>query len=283
MSKSCRKIRIGQINYTNVWPIFHHFPKHKFSHKVEWISQVPAKLNSAMQRGDVDMGPISSFAFGQANDRYILLPDLSVSAFGQVNSILLFHKQPLEQLRNATIALPTTSATSVHLLKIILQQFYDASPDYFYAAPNLDKMLQHADAALLIGDDAIKTKWRTSNLRVTDLGELWRHWTGCWMTFAVWAIRKETAQGQPKAVQKILAAFLETKRQGLNHLHEIVQEAIRVVGGTETYWHHYFTTLNYDFGAEQQAGLKLYYRYARQFGYIKKPVAMELLSKQNVN
>src|SRR5690606_8234304 len=81
--KTSEKIRIGKINFTNVWPIYHHFPKEAFADDIEWIEQVPAELNRAMRRGEVDMGAISSFAYGQAENRYMLLPDLSVSAYGK--------------------------------------------------------------------------------------------------------------------------------------------------------------------------------------------------------
>lgn len=275
-------IRIGEINFTNVWPIYFHFPKHQFANEVKFFTQVPAELNRAMRKGEIDMGAISSFAFGQAGNSYVLLPDLSVSAFGAVKSILLFHKKPLEQLKTAKIALPTTSATSVHLLKVILEKFYDAEPSYFYSAPILDKMLKNADAALLIGDHAIQAAWKNSELYVTDLGELWKQWTGCWMTFAVWAIRKETVRQHPVLVQRILNAFLISKEKGMNNLQLIVDKAVNELGGNRQYWYNYLSNLNFDFGPEQQEGLSLFFQFAKELGYIKKPVELQVLPNQEV-
>ena len=100
--------------------------------------------------------------------------------------------------------LPTTSATSVNLLKIILEKFYNGKPTYEYAKPNLEHMMEHADGALLIGDDAIKESWRNKTYMITDLGQEWAKWTGQWMSFAVWAIRKETAQKYPELVAQYL-------------------------------------------------------------------------------
>ncbi len=85
-------IRIGKINYTNVWPIYHFFPHERFGSSLEWIEQVPTGLNRAMMNGEVDMGAFSSFAYAQNYERYELFPNLSVSALGSVHSILLFHK-----------------------------------------------------------------------------------------------------------------------------------------------------------------------------------------------
>jgi chorismate dehydratase len=122
MNNQDNRIRIGRINYTNVWPIYYYFPDLVPKDEFEIIHQVPTGLNKAMAAGEVDMGPISSFAYGESFEQYMLYPDLSVSAFGTVNSLLLFHKKPLSELANGSIMLPTTSATTVNLLKIILQR-----------------------------------------------------------------------------------------------------------------------------------------------------------------
>jgi chorismate dehydratase len=166
-------IRIGQINFANAWPIFYNFPHDQFKDEVEFISQVPTSLNEALAKSEIDMAAVSSFAYGQDFSQYVLFPDLSVSAFGEVQSLLLFHKKPIADLGQGKVTLPTTSATSVNLLKILLTKFNGIRPQYQYAAPLLNDMMEHADAALLIGDDAIKAKWTNHTYRVTDLGEMW--------------------------------------------------------------------------------------------------------------
>ncbi|MFD0694833.1 menaquinone biosynthesis protein [Paenibacillus sp. GCM10027628] len=274
------KIRIGRINYTNVWPIYYYFPDLIKSDDVEIMEQVPTTLNRAMAAGEIDMGPISSFAYGESFENYLLYPDLSVSAYGEVNSILLFHEKPLREIANGRIVLPTTSATSVNLLKIILEKFYNGNPTYEYANPNLDAMMQQADGALLIGDDAIKENWRNRKYMITDLGQEWAKWTGQWMSFAVWAIRKETSQTHPKLVSQVFEAFLKSKFKAHEEPAEMIQEARQKVGGTEAYWHHYFHTLCYDFGQEQWDGLGLYYKYCYELGFLSKPATIGIWSEK---
>lgn len=79
MSKH-RRIKVGRINYTNVWPVFYYLPFEELSNQIEIVNQVPSQLNQAMAKGEIDMGPISSFAYADAFPNYVLYPDLSVSA-----------------------------------------------------------------------------------------------------------------------------------------------------------------------------------------------------------
>ncbi|NOU97555.1 ABC transporter substrate-binding protein [Paenibacillus sp. LMG 31456] len=276
MSSTYKPVRIGRIDFTNVWPLFYNFPLERFQGEVEFITQVPTQLNAAMAKGEIDIGPISSFSYGEHTDDYVLLPNMSVSAHKRVKSILLFHRKPLEELSGASIALPTTSATSVNLLKIILRRFYEAEPEYHYDAPVLKDMLKSADAALLIGDHAIRESWKDNGLMVTDLAEEWNRLTGQWMSFAVCAIRKQLVEERPELVSRIYRAFMESKRESLSDLSSMVRDAQGLLGGTASYWEQYFSSLIYEFGPEQQAGLKLYYRYAWELGFLKQEAPIQL-------
>jgi len=276
MSSASRAVRIGRIDFTNVWPLFYYFPLERFRGEVEFVTQVPTQLNRGMAAGEIDIGPISSFAYGEHFEDYILLPNMSVSAFRQVHSILLFHRKPLRELSGSAVALPTTSAASVNLLKIILQRFYNVWPHYHYAAPVLSDMMQSADAALLIGDHAIRESWLDHGWMVTDLAEEWTNRTGRWMSFAVCAVRKQVVMERPELIRRIYDAFMESKRKSLADLTALVADAEHQIGGTAQYWQQYFSALTYEFGPEQQAGLQLYFRYAWELGFLDKEVPIQL-------
>lgn len=282
MENKTKKIRIGRINYTNVWPIFYYFPMEQFQEEAEQLLQVPTSLNKALAEGKIDMGPISSFAYGQYFKDCVLFPDLSVSAFGRVNSILLFHRRPLEEIVHGTIALPTTSASSVNLLKIIFSKYYGGRPTYFYASPSLDDMMKESDAALLIGDDAIRASWSRSGYQVTDLGQLWNRWTGKSMTFAVWAIREQALRERPEVVRRIYEAFCWSKEQGMARPEEMIRDAQSSIGGSELYWKQYFQQLTYDFGPAQWEGLRLYYQYGWELGLLEEPVSLKIWHDNSV-
>ncbi|SFJ57997.1 menaquinone biosynthetic enzyme MqnA/MqnD family protein [Thermoflavimicrobium dichotomicum] len=266
-----RPVRISEISYTNVWPVYYYFETEGL--EVELIPQVPSQLNRGMAQGEIDLGPISSFAYGEAYPNYVILPNLSVSATGPVGSIFLFTKgKDLSELDGARIALTNTSATSVNLLRILLERFEQVKPTYLTMAPHLEKMMEQAEAALLIGDDAIRGSWHHHGYRIFDLGEEWHKRTGLSMTFAVWAVRREIAEQRLPELERIYQRFIEAKEKGKKDLEPVVNKAISQVGGTREFWEHYFNGLNHDLGKDQIKGLKTYYQYATELGLLKQEI-----------
>ncbi|WP_308639139.1 menaquinone biosynthetic enzyme MqnA/MqnD family protein [Paenibacillus silvisoli] len=275
-----RPITVGRIDYANVWPIFHYAEQQLPQERFRIEKRVPAALNKALKQGEVDITSMSSYAYAENANDYLLLPNLSVSARGRVNSILLFLKKPLEDVLKGRIAMTATSATSVNLLKIIMKLYYKAEPSYVTMEPNLDDMLEEADAALLIGDTAIQASWanKERGMAVIDLGELWRNWTGYGMTFALVAVRKEIAAADPEAVSTVLHALTESKERSLSDLRPLVDKACTLLGGEADYWTRYFQELHYNFGSDEQAGLTLYFDYAHQLGLLPHEVQMQFFT-----
>lgn len=271
-----KKTVIGKISYTNAWPLFYYVDPKLLGTSAEMVAEVPSVLNEGMKNGDIHIGALSSFAYAEAADKLQLLPDLSVSADGPVKSILLFSRGPVDTLKSGTIALTNTSATSVNLLKILMQKSLGGSPEYKTMEPDLEVMMEHADAALLIGDNAIRASWYNRDYHVTDLGEWWKEWTGCSMTFAVWAVNRSAAANKPEAMSEIAGMFQDSKRRSLSNLRPIVSEAASRIGGTEPYWQGYFSNLCYDFNEKQQTGLRLYFKYAYELGLLRHDVTPEL-------
>ncbi|WP_223066628.1 menaquinone biosynthetic enzyme MqnA/MqnD family protein [Paenibacillus caui] len=264
--------RIGKIDYTNVWPIFHYFDEKKLSRQAELVTEVPAVLNRAMIAGQLDLSPVSSFAYGFASSRLQLLPRLSVSSDGPVHSILVFSARPLASVKDGVIALTNTSATSVNLLKIMMEKGYGGHPTYWDSEPDLDAMMAKSDAALLIGDHAIRASWRDHGYHVTDLGKVWKEWTGYGMTFAVWAVQQSFARDHAEWLDEIAAAFQASKKQSELDLSALAVKACAEIGGTEEYWNSYFHNLCYDFTDERQRGLQLYFDYCHELGLLPHKV-----------
>lgn len=275
------KIKIGRIPYTNTWPVNHFFDFNKFIDEVEFIPQVPRQLNKQMADGLIDMGPISSFAYAENANKYLLLPNLSVSALGTVGSISLFLKGDLKDIINKRIALSNTSATSVNLLRIILEGFLGGKPEYIIMQPNINDMMDVADAALLIGDEALLAGWVNEVnqiYRVIDLGNEWFERTNHWMTFAVWAVRKEIVKNNPEILYRIYQEFITSKQKGYTQKDMIIQASINKYGGKYSFWKQYFNNLCHDFGIEQINGLKYYYYMAKEIGAIQFDPEIELIN-----
>lgn len=271
-----RKLRIGQISYTNTLPVTYFFDVNRFETEVEFVAQVPAQLNQEMAKGNIDIGPISSFSYAENADRYFILPDLSVSAKGKVRSIFLFSKIPIEQLEGKTVCLTNTSATSVNLLKIIMATFYGLHVRYEVSPPDLETMMAKADGCLLIGDDALLANRINKRYHVYDLAELWYQFTGYPMTFALWTVRKEALLRHESLIRDIHGEFLHSKRECAIRLSEIIHYVISRFGGEFGFWMEYFKGLTYDFDKEQQEGLALYFSKAAELGLLPGPVRIQL-------
>ncbi|MGC5412947.1 MqnA/MqnD/SBP family protein, partial [Streptomyces sp. DT225] len=88
---------------------------------------------------------------------------------------------------------------------------YGVTPDYYTCPPDLGLMMQEADAAVLIGDAALRANLHDAprlGLQVHDLGAMWKEWTGLPFVFAVWAARKDYLAAEPAAVKQVHEAFL---------------------------------------------------------------------------
>lgn len=276
-----RPITIGEIDYANAWPLFKSFERHAGGLNYEMISRVPAELNRMLSTGELDVSAISSFSYGQFCRDYILLPGLSVGSIGRVYSILLFMKEPLDRKKPKRISVTTTSATSVNLLKIIMAMRFECEPEYIPAAPNLQEMLKDADAALLIGDPAIAASWNCEGLHVLDLGELWHEWTGLGMTYAVVAARRSAADEYGTSLRAVYQGLHDSKEELLRHPESLVTRACGMLGGESDYWRTYFRSLQYDFGDKLQAGLALYFRYAKELQLLKHDVEMTFYEEES--
>ena len=266
---------IGEISYTNILPFFYYLDRDKLNKlNCSFVPQVPAQLNQAMATGKIDIGGISSFAYAKNADHFTLLPNLSVTSYGPVGSIFLFSKKPLQQLGGAKIALTSSSATSVHLLKVILEHFYSLEVSYRTMKPDFGAMLVEHDACLLIGDDAILAKREVGNLfHCYDLGGLWYKHTGLPMTFAVFAVRNETLNEHPSLLGSVYRSFLDSKRMSESNQYQLmINDIIKTHGGERKFWDMYFLNLCNDFGKEEQKGLEYFFDLLFQMGYLSRQV-----------
>lgn len=273
---TAKSLRIGQISYTNTLPAYFLFDQAHFSEKIDFIQQVPAQLNAAMARGAIDVSPISSFGYAQHFERYLLLPSLSVSALGKVGSLYLFSKRPLEELDGAKIRLTNTSATTVNLVKIIFAKFLGFHVTYESHEPDLAGMMEDAEAALLIGDDAIVAYRNNRLYHAYDIGELWHRFTGLSMTFAVWAVREEAIKHHGHLLREVHAQFLQSKERSLANLAPLVSEVVTKLGGEPSFWFEYFRGLCYDFSRKEQEGLAFYFACATELGLLPGPVSIRI-------
>ena len=211
--------RLGVVSYTNVAPL--HWGLTPWE-GVRFVRGVPTELNRQLLAGEIDLTLVSSIEFLRYRHELVALPDFSISTLGPVYSVMLFHWEPWEALSGKRVALTTDSATSVRLLEVLLHASH-LTPEFVPMKPDLDAMLKTCDAALLIGDSALKEAVARREVEgrqpfVTDLGRAWYDLTRLPFTFAVWAARRDAPPSK-----RLVAELRAARERGLGHLAAVAE------------------------------------------------------------
>jgi chorismate dehydratase len=265
-------LRLGHILYSNCFPPHAGIVTNKVAFPFKLVEGIPTELNRLLYEGRVDVSPSSSIEYAMHLGRYVLLPGLSITSKKSVMSIILQSRVPLDTLNKKTVALTTASATSVVLLRIILELQHDVHPDYVPYTQGIDNPAGQADAFLTIGDLAITQPTAPGYSYRYDLGELWHSFTGLPFVFAVWHVNFK------KHVEKELVALYDilitSKAYGLSHLQGLARAHEKRFNIPAEVLLRYWNSFSYDFGEHEQKGLLAYYEYAAQIKVI--PVVPEL-------
>ncbi|MCW2522917.1 MAG: transporter substrate-binding protein [Frankiales bacterium] len=241
---------------------------------LELTKDTPDNLNRMLVEGQLDIGPISLVEYLRNADQLLLLPDIAVGSDGPVLSVDLVSQRPLAELDGRPVALGSTSRTSVLLAQMWLKEVFNVSPRYFTCPPDVNAMLLEADAAVVIGDVALRATYEGASrgLAVHDLGQAWKDWTGLPMVFAVWAVRRDFAEQHPGTVKDVHSAFIRSRDEALAHVEDVAGQAARWEIFDAPTLAHYFRTLDFSLGERQISGLREFANRAVQAGALSKPV-----------
>jgi chorismate dehydratase len=245
-------LRIAAIDFLNPAPLmwnFEHAPEAaRLRQRYTLERMTPSNCARALADGRADIGliPIAAYA---TTPGLTLLPGCTIASLDAIRSLLLVVRSDAEQrtdqepdlvapahaemARIRTVALDTASRTSALYTKILFQKYWQKEIAFVQHPPELDRMLEVADAALLIGDPALFALrdravryHRTGQpLRYIDLGHIWHTAAGCPWVSAVWAIRTDTLSAlSDQEAETVLQDFTESRDAGLRHIPELIAE-----------------------------------------------------------
>ncbi|MCS7301041.1 MAG: menaquinone biosynthesis protein [Fimbriimonadales bacterium] len=181
------RYRVGSVPYINAAPLTRWLETEAGARYAEVTYAPPSQLAQMLKRGELDVALVSSVEhFRRPDTRFV--DGLAIATRRETLSVRLFSKTPIAQAR--TIALDTSSLTSAALTRILLERAYGVEPVYLSAAPNLNTMLQQADAALLIGDLGLTAR-HEAVVEILDLGAAWHTWTGLPFVWALWLMNAD--------------------------------------------------------------------------------------------
>lgn len=285
------KLRISIVQYLNTAPLVWGFTSGPLRGKYELSFTVPSECAEELRLGHADVAIIPAIEY-QRIDELVILPYLAIASKHLVRSLLIVAKKPIEEVHS--FALDRSSRSTQALTRILCAEKWKIAPQFTEAPPDLPAMLQQADAALLIGDPALRVAVEIEKsvrpgpqgqtvcpaatlgitgpamLHVYDVVGEWRGLTGLPAVLAVWAARPHIA------TPELSADFLASRDFGLSHLAEISREAARELqlptAALESYLRH---NIDFSLDAENRRGLELYYDHAERLGLIPRAQPLE--------
>jgi len=288
-------VRISIVEYLNTAPLVRGFTHGPLRGKYELSFTVPSQCAEALRSGAVDVAIIPAIEYQRMAD-LVILPNLSIASKKSVRSLLLVSRKPIREVTR--IALDRSSRSTQALTRILCEKLWRIQPEFFEAAPNLPVMLQQADAALLIGDPALRLAitcaagahrdasgdlvspaslaglGESGSLYFYDIVEKWRSLTSLPVVLAVWAARRAAVTPQ------LVRDFQDSLAFGLQHVDAITSEAAAEMNLPAADLRRYLLeNIDYHLDAENLHGLTRYYELAVELGLITRADAIEMAAE----
>jgi chorismate dehydratase len=252
-----KPLRLGAVSYLNTKPLVYGLDAHPDQFDVRF--DVPAKCAELLHAGRVDLGLIPAIEY--LRGQYAIVPDVSIASDGPVATVAVFTRKPVRDIE--TLALDLSSRTSVALTRVLCAKHWHITPRFTPAEPDLEAMLQRADAALVIGDPAFEIDAAKHKVTKIDLGAEWKALTGLPFVYAMWVGRPgAAAAGHCRALR-------EARDAGVAHLPKIAKQVaagnVRVEQRALEYLRD---NLKYGLGPSEQAGLRRFHELAAEIGVV---------------
>jgi chorismate dehydratase len=302
------KLRISIVEFLNTAPLVWGFTDGPLAGKYDLSFAVPSQCAEDLRAGRADVGIIPAIEY-QRMENVVALPGMAIAAKNEVRSLLVVSKVPIEMAQ--TFALDTNSRSSVGLARILCQRHWNIAPEFIDMAPDPEAMLARADAALVIGDPALRLRLTVDALQakvprtdgaegccccggedgqaikgietlfIYDIAQQWREMTGLPCVLALWVARRGAI------TPEIVADFEASREYGLARLGEIAEGAALKLELPPHELELYLTeNINFSLDAENMAGLKLYYEECARAGLIPRTREIEFVGvatdEQNV-
>jgi chorismate dehydratase len=259
-------LRISAISFLNTAPLMWDFEHGEAARNFQIEYTVPSACAAALAANQADIGIIPAFTYAEIPG-LVILPNIAIASKDRVRSILLVSKKPIEEVR--TVATDSSSRTSVALLQVLFAKFLGGHRQLTPHDPQLETMLRHHDAALLIGDAALQVR-RGIGYHLYDLAHEWHRRTGKPFVFAFWAVRLDALNRQPRGLD-LVDVFQRSRDHGLQpeNIATIANEWSAKLGLDPEDIHHYLAeNIHYHLDRDNHAGLRLFLQYAQELALI---------------
>ncbi len=234
LENSLAPFRVGSVPYLNAVPLTRGLER-----EIEFIP--PAQLAEKLRGGGLDAALVSITEV-LFHEGYDVLDGIAVASLGEVFSVFLAHRVPLEEVRE--VFCDTASLTSVNLLRVLLAE-RGLKPE-FKPLPAYSEATHH-DAVLLIGNPAIEFRRAPHPHEIWDLGAAWYELTRLPFVYAIWALRRDVEN------ERLRRQLREARGFGLDTLDYLISSRPEYdLDFRRDYlgWH-----IHYHLGADEKRGI----------------------------
>jgi len=248
--------KIGAVTYLNARPLVYGLER---TDRFDIRYDIPSECARLLHARQTDVGLIPSIEYLRGPQPYAIVPGPAVTSRGPVASVAIYTRRDPTDIR--TIAMDTSSRTSVALSTVVLRRRFGVAPAPVPMAPDLDAMLSRADAALIIGDVALFLDHAAAGVRKIDLGDEWTAMTELPFVYACWT-------GWPDALTRgDVAALQRARDEGVAQSDAVAAAYYPDDTPRQAAARRYLRdNIRYFLGGEELEGLKTFYKYATELG-----------------
>ena len=269
-------IALGHIVYANCFPVHGPLLLGDVAFDGEIVAGEPGHLNRLLATGRVQLAPCSSIEYARRYPRYRIVADLAIASQGEARSILLAARVRPEELGSCQVGLPTASASSSCLAEILLTRRFHAEPRFGGFDQLREDPLDRFDAALFIGDVALRLRRERDDLCWTDLGYVWTSWTGLPFVYALWQVH--AAPALEEDVAACARALFESRGRGLEDLEALAARYPDPFPEGLAALPEYWRGLGYELDAQAREGLLAFYELAVDIGRLEQVPRLRFLN-----
>jgi chorismate dehydratase len=270
-----QKLRISIVQYLNTAPLVWGFTNGPLQGKYDLSFTVPSQCAEALRSGAADIAIIPAIEYQRIDD-LVVLPGMAIASKKQVRSLLLVSKKRIHDV--ASIALDSSSRSTQALTRILCVDSWKIAPEFTQAAPNLSEMLANSDAALLIGDPALRLSIATGGkswtgpdgesickgsvagvagieeLHIYDMVEEWQRSTALPAVLAIWAAKRNVV------TPEVLSDFAASRDYGLARIADISKQSSLEMNLPTALLFAYLTfNIDFSLSTANRKGLEHYY------------------------
>ena len=238
-------IKISAVSYLNTIPFIYGINSISMLNQLNLYLDSPVMCANKLVNGDVDIGLIPVVSFSKVPHAEII-SDYCIGSYGKVDTVCLYSDVPISEIKN--ILLDYQSFTSIQLLKVLLEEYWNISPNLVDSKPGFEDSISGNTAGLVIGDRAFNLN--RSSPYIYDLSFFWKELTGLPFVFAVWVANK-----------KFSSKFIDTFNTSLAFGLENINKAIRRYNNSLEYkdCYHYLTNnISYNLDVSKKKAMNLF-------------------------